>query len=61
MNTFPEKRTRDAHETTMVLPEQHPVPLTQSEAETASGGFSLTFLADLMNSATACSCTCSPL
>jgi hypothetical protein len=54
MNTFPEKCTRDANETTTVLPEQQqPVPLTHSEAETATGGFSLTFLADLTNSATA--------
>ena len=62
MSTFPEKRPRDANKTTTALPEhQQPIPLTHSEGETATGGFSLTFLADLMNSATACSCTVSPL
>ena len=61
MNTFPEKHLRNANATPTALPEQYPVHLTHSKAETSTGGFSLTFLANLTNSATACSYTFSPL
>jgi hypothetical protein len=53
MSTFPEKHTRDANETITALPEQYPVPLTHSKEETATEGFSWTFLPNLANSATA--------